>query len=112
MRPITSIAANRILSIFVFPNAKKHLAMLEGMLETSGGRYLCGDGLLAADILMSFPLIAAKERWDDMGRFDGGSWAAQFPRVARYVALLEAEDGYRRSIARIEEIDGTFTPSL
>lgn len=112
MRPITSIAANRILSQFVFPNALKHLRLIESYLETSGGRYLCGDALTAADILMSFPLIAAKDRWDEMGRFEGGSWAKQFPRVAAYVALLEAEEGYRKSVERIEKIDGKFTPSL
>ncbi|KAL3963643.1 hypothetical protein ACCO45_000647 [Purpureocillium lilacinum] len=112
VRPITSIAANRILSQFVFPNALKHLRLIESYLETSGGRYLCGDALTAADILMSFPLIAAKDRWDEMGRFEGGSWAKQFPRVAAYVALLEAEEGYRKSVERIEKIDGKFTPSL
>ncbi|KAJ6441654.1 palmitoyltransferase ERF2 [Purpureocillium lavendulum] len=112
VRPITSIAANRILSQFVFPNALKHLRLIESYLETSGGRYLCGDALTAADILMSFPLIAAKDRWDEMGRFEGGSWARQFPRVARYVELLEAEEGYRKSVEAIEKIDGKFSPSL
>ncbi|PNY25009.1 Glutathione S-transferase 1 [Tolypocladium capitatum] len=67
VRPITAVVANRISAQFIFPNAQRHLGFIDGQLATSGGRYLCGDTLSAADILMSFPLIAAKDRWDDMG---------------------------------------------
>lgn len=112
VRPITSAAANAIVSNFIFPNAQKHLRMLDGQLATSGGRYLCGDSLTAADILMSFPLIAAKGRWDGMGRWEGGSWAKAHPRVAEYVERLEAEEGYRRSVEKIEAVDGKFSPTL
>ncbi|KJZ73460.1 hypothetical protein HIM_07254 [Hirsutella minnesotensis 3608] len=112
VRPITSAAANAVLANYVFPNAQKHLAMLEAQLASSGGRYLCGDALTAADVLMSFPLLAAKDRWDSMGAWPGGSWAAAHPRVAEYVARLENEPGYKRSIAKIVEIDGGYSSSL
>ena len=106
------MVANRILSLFIFPNAQRHLKFLDGQLASSGGRYLCGDTLSAADILMSFPLIAAKDRWDSMGTWEGGSWATAHPRVAEYVELLEAEPGYKRSVEKIEAIDGKFSASL
>ncbi|PHH84926.1 hypothetical protein CDD83_1160 [Cordyceps sp. RAO-2017] len=110
VRPITSAAANAVLARFVFPNAQKHLRLLEDML--AAGDYLCGDALTAADILMSFPLLAARDRWDDMGRWEGGSWAATHPRLVAYVARLEACEGYRRSVDRIEAVDGKFTAAL
>ncbi|KAF4506377.1 hypothetical protein G6O67_006467 [Ophiocordyceps sinensis] len=112
VRPITAAAANAIVSKFIFPNAQKHMRMLEGQLATSGGRYLCGDSLTAADILMSFPLIAAKDRWDSMGCWEGGSWAQAHPRVAEYVERLEKEEGYRRSVEKIEAVDGGFSATL
>lgn len=111
-RPITVAAANRVMAQFVFPNARRHLRFFDGQLASSGGAYLCGGELMAADILMSFPLVAAKSRWDELGCWEGGSWAKAHPRVAEYVARLESEPGYRRSIERIEAIDGKFTPSL
>lgn len=112
VRPITAAAANSVTARFILPNAWKHLGMLEAQLATSGGRYLCGDALTAADILMSFPLMAAKDRWDAMGSWEGGSWAAAHPRVAAYVERLEAEEGYRRSVAKIEAVNGGFAATL
>lgn len=112
VRPITSSVANRIFASYIFPNAKKHLQLVDQQLQTSSGKYLCCDHLTAADIIMSFPLIAAKNRFDSMGRFEGGSWKNEFPRVYEYVQLLEAEEGYKRSVAKIEELDGKFEAAL
>ncbi|KAF7532625.1 hypothetical protein G7Z17_g13618 [Cylindrodendrum hubeiense] len=108
IRPITSIVANRIFASFIFPNTRRNLVLMEKHLSTSGGAYLCGDSLSAADILMSFPLIAAKDSLDSFGSFEGGSWRNEFPRVAEYVTKLEAEEGYKASVAKITEIDGEF----
>ncbi|KFG82690.1 glutathione S-transferase I [Metarhizium anisopliae] len=112
VRPITSIIANRIISMFVFPNVSKHLAFLDQQLATSGGKYLCGDKLTAADILMSFPVIAGSGRFNELGYFEGGSWEKAYPRVAEYVKVLESEEGYKRSVEKIEAIDGKFEASL
>lgn len=112
VRPITSIIANRIIAMFVYPNVKRHLAFLNDQLETSSGKYLCGESLTAADILMSFPVIAGSGRFNELGHFEGGSWEKAYPRVAEYVKLLEAEDGYKRSVEKIEAIDGKFEASL
>lgn len=107
VRPITSVVANRIFSMFVYPNARKHLRLIEEHLRTSpdNGKYICGPELTAADIMMSFPLIAAKDRWNDMGEWEGGSWDKEFPRVKEYVELLEAEQGYKLSCEKIEKLE-------
>ncbi|KAF4984564.1 hypothetical protein FZEAL_298 [Fusarium zealandicum] len=112
IRPISSMMANRIFSLFIFPNAHRNLTMIEGHLATSEGDYLCGTQLTAADILMSFPLIAAQSRFDDFGTWEGGSWKTEFPKTAAYVKRLEAEEGYLKSVEKIKEIDGGFTSVL
>ncbi|RDA92580.1 hypothetical protein CP533_0960, partial [Ophiocordyceps camponoti-saundersi (nom. inval.)] len=117
VRPVTGMAAGVVMKTYVRPDAGRHLGMLEEMLreedEVSGGVYLCGSTLSAADILISFPLIAAKDRWGAMGSWEGGSWSKEFPRVAAYVERLEKEEGYLRSVERVREVDGgEFSASL
>ncbi|KAK2003613.1 glutathione S-transferase domain-containing protein [Colletotrichum falcatum] len=114
VRPITTVVANRIYSMVIFPNAKKHLAMLDQMLETSpnGGKYMCGEHLSAADILLSFALIAAEPRFDTLGSWPAGSARATHPRVFEYIDRLKKEPGYLRSADKIREIDGKFEPTI
>jgi len=114
VRPITTSVANKIFSAFIFPNARKHMAMIDGQLKSApeGGPYLCGKHLTAADILMSFPLIASRGRLDDIGNWKGGSWATEFPRVDEYVKMLENEEGYKQSVKKVEEVEGKFEASL
>lgn len=88
VRPISSAIANRIISMIVYPNVKKHLAFLEKQLETSGGGFLTGPDLTAADILMSYPLLGGKTGFDGMGKFAKGTAKESFPKV--YECKLEA----------------------
>ncbi|KAK2594537.1 bifunctional glutathione transferase/peroxidase [Conoideocrella luteorostrata] len=112
IRPITSIIANRIIGMFLYPNVKKHLSFINDQLASSTGKYLCGKTLCAADILMSFPLIAGDGRFNELGSWKDGSWRSEFPKVWEYVQLLLAEPGYKKSVAKVEEIDGKFEASL
>ncbi|KAH7203672.1 hypothetical protein DER44DRAFT_668272 [Fusarium oxysporum] len=112
IRPISTILANRIFSAFIFPNVHVNLKMIEGHLATSGGKYICGPQLTAADILLSFPLIAAKEDLDNFGTFENGSWKSEFPKVAEYIDLIENEEGYKKSVEKIIEIDGDLFKML
>lgn len=114
VRPITTGVANKMFSTFIYPNARKHMAMIDGQLQSApdGGPYLCGKHLTAADILMSFPLLAARGRLDNIGNWKGGTWAAEFPRIGEYVAMLEKEEGYKKSVQKVEELEGKFEASL
>lgn len=102
------MVANRIFGLFIAPNIKKNLKMINEHLSTSGGKYLCNDQLTAADILMSFPLIAAQARFKDIVP----EWQETYPRVAEYIKLLEASPGYKKSIEKVEQLDGKFSASL
>ena len=102
------MVANRIFSLFIGPNIKKNLKMINDQLSTSGGKYLCNDQLTAADILMSFPLIAAHGRFSDIVP----EWKQTYPRVVEYIKLLESSPGYKKSIEKVEQLDGKFSASL
>lgn len=113
IRPITGMVADQIISMVVTPNAKRHLGMLEQFLETGpGGRYICGENLTAVDILLSYALIAAEDRFDGMGKFDRGSAKETYPKLFAYIARLKEEPGYVRSTDKIREIDGDFKATL
>jgi glutathione S-transferase len=107
IRPISSAIANKVINAFVFPNAKKHLAFIDNMLKTgpSTGKYLCGPEITAADILMSYPLIAAKTRFSEMGSWEGGSAQTAFPKVFEYIERLEATEGFKNADAKLKEFE-------
>jgi len=106
IRPIINGIYNKVNSLFLEPNFKTHFTFLEDQISTSpgGGQYLCGEKLTGADILMSFPLIAGKER--------GGLTKDKYPKLVEYIERLEAQDGYKRAIQKIEEVDSSFSGHL
>lgn len=106
VRPIVNMIADRVLSMFVIPTLQKHLAFLEQQLETSAGEYLCGKDLTAADILVSYGVMAFENRLDQLTTWEGGSWKATHPRVLAYVEKLKAEKGFVRSKEKIKEFEG------
>ncbi|KAL7945766.1 hypothetical protein V8C42DRAFT_321514 [Trichoderma barbatum] len=105
IRPLTTAVANRIFSNYIFPNIRKHIKFIDQQLRTSGGRYICCDHLTPADIILSFPLLSARDSLDSMGDWEGGSWKEEFPRVLEYMHQLENEEGYNLSKATISKLD-------
>ena len=106
IKPITNGIAGRITSSFLTPNFKTHLDFLESQIATSpnGGSYLCGGDLTGADILMSFPLGAARGR--------AGLTQEKYPKLWAYLERLETRDAYKRAVQKIIEIEGSYDPSL
>ena len=64
VKPIVNLITGGIESGYLIPNYKTHFDFLESQIGSSpdSGEYLCGRELSGADILMSFPLGAAKGR--------------------------------------------------
>lgn len=82
---------------FLNRNYATHFGFLESQLASSpgGGQYLCGKELTAADVMMSFPLIAANSR----GKID----KAKYTKLVAYVEMIESSEGYQKSVKKIEE---------
>lgn len=97
------IVAGQVEKQFLSRNITAHFDFLEEQLKTApgGGPFLCGEKLAAADIMMSFPLIAASSRLP-MG---------QYPALNKYIEKIQAEEGYQRAVRKIEEVEGEFVAS-
>lgn len=106
IKPVTNGVSNKIMTNFLEPSYKTHFTFLESQITTSpeGGSYLCGPRLTGADILLSFPLIAARGR--------AGLTEESYPKLFAYVGRLEEEAGYKKAAEKIIEIDGKFEATL
>ncbi|KAK4123440.1 hypothetical protein N657DRAFT_644979 [Parathielavia appendiculata] len=112
VRPITTLIANQLIGMIVFPNMKRHFAMMEQFLGTSpgDGSYMCGCNLTGADMMLAYPLIAGKEdAFDSIGRWQKGSFKETFPKLYAYIERLAEEPGWKKSVDKVKEIEGTFS---
>ncbi|ESZ90523.1 glutathione S-transferase [Sclerotinia borealis F-4128] len=102
IRPITYLITSKVHSSFLTPNFTTHFSFLNSQIQSSpqNGKYLCGAHLTGADILMSFPLVAAKQR--------AGLTKDAYPELFEYVERLEGEEGYKRAVEKIVEMEGEF----
>ena len=74
---------------FVNKRIAEHLAFLEG--ELADRPFFAGDALTAADIQMSYPLVAASAR---------GGLDERYPRLSSYVKRLLDQPGLQRAIEK------------
>ncbi|CAI7638678.1 hypothetical protein N7533_010366 [Penicillium manginii] len=109
VRPITSIVASQVEAAFLTRNIDGNLTFLEDQLKTApeGGPFLCGKELTAADILISFPVIAASGRV-----LQEKKAKEKYPLLGAYAKRLEEVDGYKKAVAKIEEVEGSFSASM
>lgn len=94
VRPIARAIAEKVLTTFVQPQIRQHLAFLEG--ELTKRTWFAGDAFSAADVQMSFPLEAAAAR---------GGLDAQYPHLFAYLERIHARPAYRAALARGGQYD-------
>lgn len=106
IKPITGMIAGRVDSMFLQPNFKTHFSFLESQISSSpnGGEYLCGKELSGADILLSFPLIAARGR--------AGLNPDKYPKLCAYIDRLQERDAHKRAVEKIIEVEGSYSALL
>ena len=106
LKPITNGIAGKLESMFLRPNLNTAFSFLESQIASSpgGGEYLCGKELTGADILMSFPLDAARGR--------AGLDKDKYPKLWAYVERLQERDAYKRAVQKIIEVEGEYDPVL
>lgn len=82
------IIAGKIDATYTDPENRRHLEHVEAELE--GRDWLAGE-LSGADVMMSYPIMAALDRAGISG---------DFPRVRAYVDRIEARPAYARAVER------------
>ncbi|KAL8841314.1 MAG: hypothetical protein Q9176_003407 [Flavoplaca citrina] len=106
IRPIANAITGNVESMFLKPNLENNFNFLESQVKSApdGGGYLCGSKLTGADILLSFPLSAAKGR--------AGLSKEKYPALYDYVDRMEAMEGNKKAIQKIIDVEGSYNPSL
>lgn len=95
VKPIAGGIADKIEESYARPELDHHLRFLDA--ELADREFLVGDGLTGADIQMSYPLEAAKNR----RALDEG-----YPNVLAYLERMRQRPAYARAI----EVGGPPTP--
>lgn len=110
LKPIPRLVADKIQTSYLDKQFAVHFPFLESQLKSAPGTTeaqrggLCGPKFNAADILMSFPMIAATGR--------GVITQESYPEIVAYAGRLKKDDGYQKAVKKIEEVDGKFVASL
>ncbi|KAL8822507.1 MAG: hypothetical protein Q9191_006760 [Dirinaria sp. TL-2023a] len=106
IKPVTNMIVGGFESAFLRPELGRLLDFLESQIASSpnGGGYLCGHELTGADIIMSFPLNAARGR--------AGLSEERHPKLWAYIERLEAVDSFKRSVQKIIDTTGSYDPTL
>jgi glutathione S-transferase len=94
VRPIAAGIAQQVKGRMVQPNIDRQLAFMEAELGKSP--WFAGDEITAADVQMSFPVLAAQAR----GGLDG-----RYPRLQDYLRRFQDRPAWRKAV----EQGGPFT---
>ena len=88
-KPIARAIADKVLDTLVDPNLKRQLDFIENELQRS--EWFAGDTFTAADIQMSFPLEASRQR---------AGLDASRPKALAWLARIHARPAYQRALQR------------
>lgn len=104
------MVADKIQSSFLDKQFAVHFPFLEDQVKTAPGVEgatkggMCGKDFSAADILMSYGVVAAT---------DGGVVTKdKYPELVAYVERIKANEAYKRAGAKTTEIEAKFSASL
>jgi len=89
VRAIPRAIARKVDAQFTDPEIATQFAFLDG--ELADREWICGDDFSAADVQLSFPLLAGASR--------GGGYA-EFARIGAWLDRCRARDGWLRAVAR------------
>ncbi|EED22380.1 glutathione S-transferase, putative [Talaromyces stipitatus ATCC 10500] len=110
IKPIPRMVADKIQTSYLDRQFEVHFPFLESQLKSAPGTSegvrggLCGAKFNAADMLMSFPVMAATKR--------GLITQDKFPEIVAFAERLMKDPVYLSAVKKIEEVDGNFVASL
>ena len=90
MRPIARPIARKVKAAFVTPQLETHFRYIEGELATT--TWFAGEAFSAADVQMSFPLEAARQR--------AGLSEATHPRSLAWLRRIHERPAYQRALVQ------------
>ncbi|KAJ7328494.1 glutathione S-transferase-like protein [Mycena albidolilacea] len=106
IRPVTSRISGSIKTEFLDPNFDTHFTFIEEQLATSGGRYLCGDKLTGADIMMGYPILVVTSDLGDRGPANVNR--ERSPHMFAYAAALQATESYNKAVKKVVALEGEY----
>jgi glutathione S-transferase len=89
IKPIARGIADKVLGALVEPNLRRHLDFMEA--ELAGSEWFAGSEFSAADIQMSFPLEASRQR---------AGLDASRPKLVAWLDRIHARPAYQRALQR------------
>lgn len=100
IRPISTAIYNKVDALYFQGEYASHFSFLESQIASSpdAGEFLCGKDLTAADILMCFPISAAKAS----GHID----KEKYPKLLAYSEKLDALPASKQAVSKIEKLTG------
>ena len=87
VKPIAKAISQKVMGVMVWPNLKRQFDFIEDELGKS--TWLAGEELTGADIMMSFPLEAARQR---------AGLDAKHPRMLDFIQRIHARPAYQRAL--------------
>ena len=87
VRPVARAIAAKVMDLMVRPNIARQLDFMEAELGRS--LWFAGNELTGADIMMSFPLEAARQR---------AGLDAAHPRMLDFLQRIHARPAYKRAL--------------
>ncbi|KAI5814002.1 putative glutathione S-transferase [Pyronema omphalodes] len=97
LRPILNNIASKVETSYLQPQYQTHFSFVESELQNR--TYLAAEKLTGADIMMSFPLIAARGRTPGYTR-------EQYPNIYAYLDRLEQREMFIKAAKRTEDLEG------
>ncbi len=94
IQPIVKALANQVHKSYIDPNLKTHLDFMETELREHS--WFTGAQFSAADVMMSFPIEAAKAR---------GLLAEKYPQLLKFLSTIHERPAYQRAIAKGGQYD-------
>lgn len=82
------------------PEFSLNLSFIEEQLNRSGGDYLCGKDLAAADFLLAFSLETCM--LEEVGK---PLTKEKYPTCVAYLERLKSREAWQRAVKRIEQAE-------
>lgn len=88
VKPVAKGISSKVLETFVQPNLDTHLGFIEQHLKQH--QWFAGDQLTAADVQMSFPMLALAARSD----------LSAYPAIQAYNQRLQADPAWQKVVTK------------